>query len=365
MNLYQQTLASHLLSSTHKMIDHLAQPQMFGGKRTRKWILTGENDYAYPATLAVGTHGYQKRTLGGAYFGDEMGAEDDRRDESESDEEPEMEGGKKKYSVKNFITDVNSLGKLVPKSTRGAITAKADEKIAGLGRKPRGRPRKIMPDEYLEGIASGGALTSRVHRGVDNSASYPPALASYDGTFGGKVVGNKHTAQAQIIRAFGGKQKPLQHLDIAQFNYGREHPTKAKLNMKKPKSAEPVAMEGGKKKYSVKNFITDVNSLGKLIPKSTRETATAKANQQIAGAGMEGGKKKYGVKSFINDVNSLGRLIPKSTRETATAKADQKIAGLGRGRPVSERGKIVKQVMQEMGLSLGQASKYVKEKGLY
>ena len=279
MNSYQHLIANSLLSSQHKMINKLSQPQLFnsstpalfGGKRARQYVLTGENEYAYPSTLAVGSHGFQRRTLGGSFWGDENG---------------DLEGGKK-YKVKSFVNDVNALGKLIPKSTREAITDKANAKIAGSG-------------------ISGG------------------------------------------------------------------------------------------KKYKVKSFINDVNALGKLIPKSTREAMTDKANAKIAGAGRRRGRprrmdveewlnggalssqvmrgddnepyimggKKYKVKSFVNDVNALGKLIPKSTREAMTDKANAKIAGAGRGRPVSERGKLVKQIMGEMGLSLGQASKYIKEKGL-
>jgi hypothetical protein len=269
------------------MIDNLAQPQMFGGARPRKYVLPGGTDYSEsPATLAVGSFEQPPYNYhGGAYDSD-----------SESDEE-EYRGGKK-YKVKTFVKDVSDLGKLIPKSTREAMTQKANQEIMGAGVKRRGRPpKRLTPQEWLDG----GALTSAGMHGYENMP-YPKGLESYKGEF-----------------------------------------------------------KGGKK-YKVKTFVNDVKSLGSLIPKSTREAITQKANQEIMGAGISGGKK-YKVKTFVNDVKSLGSLIPKSTREAITAKANQEISGAGR--PVSERGKIVKKVMQEMGLSLGQASKYVKEKGLY
>jgi hypothetical protein len=308
------------------MINHLSQPQLFnsstpslfGGKRARQWVLTGENEYAYPSTLAVGSRGFHRRTLGGSFWGDENGDLDGAG----------ISGGKK-YKVKSFINDVNALGKLIPKSTRDAMTDKANSKIAGAG---ISGGKKYKVKSFINDVNALGKLIPKSTR---------------------EAITDK--ANSKIAGA---------------------------------------GISGGKK-YKVKSFINDVNALGKLIPKSTREAITDKANSKIAGAGrkrrskkmdidewlnggalssqvMKGsdnepyimGGKKYKVKSFVNDVNALGKLIPKSTREAMTDKANSKIAGAGRGRPVSERGKLIKKIMGEMGMSLGQASKYIKEEGL-
>ena len=54
---------------------------------------------------------------------------------------------------------------------------------------------------------------------------------------------------------------------------------------------------------------------------------------------------------------------PMPIAKAATHKAVSEIEGAGRGR--AARAAIVKKVMAEKGLSMIQASKYVKERGLY
>jgi hypothetical protein len=71
---------------------------------------------------------------------------------------------------------------------------------------------------------------------------------------------------------------------------------------------------------------------------------------------MTGGRRRKG-ESKLMDASPF-----------AQAEAMKAITGMGRkvgGKSPSERGEIVKKVMREQGLSLPQASKYVKEQGLY
>jgi hypothetical protein len=231
---------------------------MFGGKRERDYVMTGETNYSYPSTLGVGNEGYQMHTLGGKIWKPKKGALNKPTENMEKkfNDIGKAIGGKK-YTTKSFVNDVNTLGKLIPKSTRQTITQKTNDKIAGAGR--RGRQSKRPVEEWFEG----GALSSRAFDGDgDEYTSYPKALMS---------------------------------------------------------------VQGGKK-YTTKSFVNDVNTLGKLLPKSTREAMTAKANTTIAGSGRPTSK---------------------------------------RGRPISKRGELIKKIMSEMGVSLGQASKIIKEKGLY
>jgi hypothetical protein len=287
-NAYQKMISSRLLSTNKEMIGNLAQPTMFGGKIAREYILPGEVSYSYPDTLSVGAPVKRPRTISKGFWVDSPEAvlseapphggkrykvksfindvnalgkliPKSTREAITAKANQEISGsgmsGGKKYKVKSFINDVNALGKLIPKSTREAITAKANQEITGAGVKKR-RSKKMDVEDWLDG----GALTSRGFTGQDDTA-YPKALLS---------------------------------------------------------------LQGGKK-YKVKSFINDVNALGKLIPKSTREAATARANQEIMGAGV--GKKK--------------------------------------GRPITARGELIRKIMNEMGLSLCAASSYIKDNGLW
>lgn len=56
MDLYYDTIARNLHAKQLDMIHHIPQPVMFGGKRTRNFVLAGNTDFN-PSTLAVGYSG--------------------------------------------------------------------------------------------------------------------------------------------------------------------------------------------------------------------------------------------------------------------------------------------------------------------
>jgi ribosomal protein L29 len=245
--------------------------------------------------------------------------EDECEYESSSDEEGEMSGGmyhggKKKYGVSRFVKDLGKISKAIGlkqvlKPIAQASTKKAVSAIEGAGRR-RGRPRK------------GGALLSGEDEGL--SGAYPPALST--------------------------------------------------------------VYKGGKKKYGVSRFVKDLGKISKAIglkqiTKPIAQASTKKAVEKIEGAGryktavmsaedlgMVGGKKKYGVSRFVKDLGKISKAIGlkqvlKPIAKASTDKAVEKIEGAGRGR--NARAEIVKKVMREKGLKLIEASKYVKEHGLY
>ncbi|NBP02243.1 MAG: hypothetical protein EBU90_19400 [Proteobacteria bacterium] len=68
---YNRLISSRILDSYEEMIDDLPQPTMFGGKRFRNFVLPGSTEYDYPGTLAVGRmDGQHSATLGGEFFRD-------------------------------------------------------------------------------------------------------------------------------------------------------------------------------------------------------------------------------------------------------------------------------------------------------
>ena len=56
MDLYYDTIARNLHAKQLDMIHHIPQPVMFGGKRTRNFVLAGNTDFN-PSSLAVGYSG--------------------------------------------------------------------------------------------------------------------------------------------------------------------------------------------------------------------------------------------------------------------------------------------------------------------
>ena len=372
MDRYNKHIADELLRRQMAFIHDAPQPTMFGGVRPREFVLPMSTEYDYPSTLAVGrVSGNYPDTLAGTFWGsalegglshrafdkslksagkkalpigtrlaekqgkkaldkflsgsgmeydeDEMSSSDEECEEYDEDEEAEMEGGKKKYGVSRFVKDLGKISKAVGakqflKPIAQASTKKAVEKIEGAGR--RGRPRKMKT---------------------------------------------------------------------------------AVMSM------EDLGMEGGKKKYGVSRFVKDLGKISKAIglkqfTKPLAQALTKKAVEKIEGAGRrgrprnggallsgedegldgsyppelstvyKGGKKKYGVSRFVKDLGKISKAVGakqflKPIAEASTKKAVEKIQGAGRGR--NARAEIVRKVMKEKGLNLPQASKYVKEHGLY
>jgi len=394
MERYNKHIADEMLRRQMGVIKHQQQPTMFGGGRPREYVLPITTEYEGPSTLSVGvSNGSYPATLQDSFWGEAMTGgmslnkfrkskigkvaipigkklaekegkkalekflsgngmyvdEDEDEDDDDDDDDDDVEGGmyhggvrsggvrsggKKKYGVSRFVKDLNKISKAIGakqvlKPLAQAATKKAVEKIEGAGRR-RGRPRK-----------NGGALLSGEDEGLDGS--YPPNMST-------------------VYKGAGRRVRP------------------AVMSM------EDLGMEGGKK-YGVDRFVKDLNKISKAVGakqvlKPIARAATQKAVSKIEGAGrrirsavmsaedlgMEGGKK-YGVSRFIKDLNKISKAVGakqvlKPIAQAATQKAVGKIEGAGR-RGRNARAEIVKRVMAEKGLKLIDASKYVKEHGLY
>ena len=117
-------------------------------------------------------------------------------------------------------------------------------------------------------------------------------------------------------------------------------------------------------KHNVKTFVNNVNDLGKLIPKSTREALVNKTNQKISGMGR-GRKRKMSPNEYLDGGNSellYPEELLKSQPYPKVRMMNQKKGGAVKRSSI--RGELIKKIMNETGLNLGQASKYIKEQGL-
>jgi len=122
---------------------------------------------------------------------------------------------------------------------------------------------------------------------------------------------------------------------------------------------------------ALRTFGRAVKPLGKNL-KPVKDALAERAVQEIEGPSMFAGRqvKKTGLakalRTFGRAVKPLGKNL-KPVKEALMDRAVGEIMGAGmkKKRPASARAMIVKKVMAEKGLSMIEASKYVKANGLY
>jgi hypothetical protein len=237
----------------------------------------------------------------------------------------------------------------------------------------------------LSGTMVGGGSSPMMYNPAGNSVAYPPihmasglevssggAYAGIDGAVGGK----KAYGVSRFVKDLGKIGKAIGIKQITK-------PIAKAATAKAVSEIEGAALSGGKKAYGVSRFVKDLNKISKAVglkqfTKPIAKAATKKAVKELDGAPMsdmadvieetKGGK--YGVSRFVKDLNKIGKAvgikqITKPIAKAATKKAVSEIEGAGRKGGRAERARIVKQVMAEKGLSMIEASKYVKAHGLY
>ena len=337
MEAYNQMIAYQLQQNQQKMLHHLAQPEMFsrnepklfGGKRTRQFVLSGSNADSYPASLAVGAgteSGMYPNTMGGSFWTD-LG------DTAKS-------VGKVAMPV---ITDVGK--EMATSMAKDALASymKGGAAMEAKGTYPfppyhtdvavkrgRGRPPKKvgagMWDDIKSGLSSVGSVVAPVVTPIVTDMA-KDALMSY---------------------------------------------------MKKGAGRKPKALKGGS---GMGDFLGVMKAAAPFLPlllAAGRESGGHHDKYMHVAAQMHhhlnGGD---GMSSFLDIAKTVAPMLPL-------------LLGLGRGegRPVGgallssaykevpkggarvksakqiARGQLVSKLMRENGMSLGQASKYIKENSL-
>ena len=135
----------------------------------------------------------------------------------------------------------------------------------------------------------------------------------------------------------------------------------------------PYMTAGKRKPPSFKNVFNDIKQVGTYIKPLTKGVASALNKKIISGIEAAGrpsihaGKRKPpSFKNVFNDIKQDGTYIKPLTKGVASALNKKIISGIeGAGRKPSARAQIVKKIMSEQGLSMIEASKYVKQHGLY
>ena len=199
---------------------------------------------------------------------------------------------------------------------------------------------------------------------------------------GGSAIGDQIASVAKTLAPFAplllglGRPVPKKKQDVVD--------ALAHLGAKKShslKKLKEIAMKGG---YSFNDFLGDVASVGKAVaPDLIRSFALGAGTKKgmrrkTARKAYEGGINlkdvldsavptisnlvKSADPAIKEQVVSLGKTLGKKALDTAVSKVKSAV-GAGRGR--SARTAIVKKVMAEKGLSMIEASKYVKAHKLY
>jgi hypothetical protein len=126
-----------------------------------------------------------------------------------------------------------------------------------------------------------------------------------------------------------------------------------------------TSAEGGAVKRRVRKKAIEV---GEGLSAAGVSAGGVSAGGITAGAQPKGGRKKKegGALLSLRDLDSMHGQPPDTIRATQTVKAEGMTVGSGGAKGGrGSRNAIVKEVMQKHGLSLPQASKYVKEHNLY
>ena len=193
---------------------------------------------------------------------------------------------------------------------------------------------------------------------------------------GGSAIGDQIASVAKTLAPFAplllglGRPAPRKKQDVVD--------ALAHLGAKKShslKKLKEIAMKGG---YSFDDFIGDVASVGKAVaPDLIRSFALGAGTKKgmrrkTARKAYEGGinlKDVLDSGTISNLVKSADPAITNQAKDVIESVGKQALAkvksavGMGRGR--SARTAIVKKVMAEKGLSMIEASKYVKAHKLY
>ena len=344
MNDYNALISAKILDGYEGMLDTVPQPQMLGGKRMRNYVLPASTEYDYPATLAVGTmDGRTPATLGGAFFRD---------------------------FNQGFPTGVEDL-------TGGASYIGADGRVHSTPQ-PAGNPRRIggKVPKALKSIGKaalpvvkdiGMALAKEgIKEGVK---SYAKSGSTSGATSGGR---RKRSALKSVGKALSSVGRELAPVAKEVFRdvivpEGKKALRDYIKSAMKPSSegeysgevayAEPVG-KGRRRKivgadprtYTPAHLMAQGGVLIRNGPSQFHSSVYPPALASYD-AQMPRGKDAY------------GRGLPRYSKSPISKPftAVKKATGGAR----SARGAIVSEVMKKHGLSLAEASKYVKEKGLY
>lgn len=380
---YNRLISSRILDSYEAMLDTVPQPTMFGGKRQRNFVLPGSTEYDYPGTLAVGRmDGQHPQTIGGDFW----------RDFGDGFPTGSLQAG----------------GFSGGASCGGAVWRGEDGQIHSTGNVMPSRPIPKKGGKHFNlgkalkpvaPIAKELGMTLAKEGIKEGVKSYAKKGA---GVSGGKVNWKKVGKTALPIAKELGMTLAKEGIKEGVKSYA--------------KSGSKSAPAGGRRKRGVLHSVGKVmGAVGKelapvakevfrdvIVPEGkkalrdyirdsmkAKPSDSANSGEMIVGKGRKPKKmmvgadpRTYTPQHLLAQGGALIRDVPSEFHNSVYPPALASYAhsfpmghdAYGRGRAKlpksgakrnSARGAIVAEVMKKQGLTLAQASKYVKEHNLY
>jgi hypothetical protein len=359
---YNDDIADMIRQSEYDMIRNLPQPTMFGGRRPMKHPLPAMN--FSPSSLSVGTPPPFSQYYGGAML-------------YERPMHPYIYGAhpvRGGFSFNDFISGAKDV--LAPVAKELAPIA-ADvgkdllkDYLTGKG-KPRGRPRK----HHTPIVPYGGMHFSEMGNGH---------MTTYGRGSNGIIANRIHDIRLRNQRRTGGYSfqdfihdaaPVVQTLAPIALMAGLGKPKKRGRKAKALANTLTNATGG----YSFNDFIHDAGKVvspvyNEIIKPVATDVGKDVLKSYLTGKGKarkpRAPKGGFSFKDFTNSIapvaNFVGNdILAPVAKDIGKDALKSLITGKGKPRKASKRGQIVKEVMAKHGLSLPQASKFVKEHGLY
>lgn len=279
--------------------------------------------------------------------------EDLKRQLRESDSDEERERLKKRYV---------STEKKLKEMMRGGFS------FPGFGQQKQ--ESTMMPMQGSYGMM-GGPVSQGMQSGYKGSPmrddggmqmdNYDMSTGKYESTVAAREVMDSSSSAAEIK---GLKQK-LNKLKSDK----NPSADKQELIMELESRLQELTMRGGASESAViKRIKAEISRLKNMSSNGEYSTATKRKIQELEGylkEMMRGGKTTFQPSTTSSKPSKplefRGGVVYNPREPTDTAVTSRAVGG----RKPSARGAIVKKVMRERGLSLPQASRYVKENGLY
>lgn len=330
---YNRLISARVLDGYDEMIDTVPQPQMLGGKRMRSYVLPASTEYDFPATLAVGRmDGRHPATLGGDFwndFGDGFPA-------------GELQGSG--YSggavFRGADGKIYSTGQIHPK--RGGKKFNIGKALKSVGHALEPVAKDVGKQLVKEGVKQGvKALTSGGRRKKINVIG---ALKSV-----GKVVAPVAKEIFHDVVLPEGKKALKQYISSSlkpPAGGKRGRPRKVMGGDPSTYTPQRLLAEGGRRCYS------------------SSEESESESDEEEGGALIRNAPRQFHSSVYPPALASYSHSFPMGHDAHGRGRGKAKLPKSGAKRN-SARGAIVAEVMKKHGLNLAQASKFVKEKGLY
>jgi hypothetical protein len=356
MELYNQLISAKILDGYEQMLDIVPQPQMLGGARMRNFVLPASTEFDYPATLSVGRiDGKMPSTIGDAFF-------------------KEFGDGFPDASLQENVTGGKiHLGKTLKKV--GKVVAPVAKEMA-----------KDAIEEGIRYYATGGKIhlgktLKKVGKVVAPVAKEMAKDAIEDGiryyatgagVSGGKIhLGKTLKKVGKTTKKIGKAIAPVakEVFDDVILPEGKEALRQYIRNSVSEGSKYPSAKEydneggifegyGGKRRGRPPKRMVGTNP-NTYTPQHGGVMIRGRAGTGKSYTPQHGGVM---IRNAPSEYHSSVYPPALSSYAHGSGRAILPQSGAKRN---SARGAIVAEVMKKHGLTLPQASKFVKEKGLY